>query len=94
MSSVTHFIRELTMFGSLGSAMGMTPVAVGLNDLLASHYISPPIPKSPNVFVFLVIMTALLFFRAPSHYKMIAESHQEQNMHNNDEPAAIAHIPL
>ena len=33
MSSVTHFIRELTMFGSLGSAKSVTRVTVGFSDL-------------------------------------------------------------
>jgi hypothetical protein len=34
MSSVTHSIRELTLFGSLGSAKGVTRVSIGFSDLL------------------------------------------------------------
>ena len=37
MSSVTHFIRELTMFGSLGSVKGVTRVSVGFSDLFCWH---------------------------------------------------------
>ena len=33
MSSVTHFIRELTLFGSLGSAKGVTRVTLGFSKL-------------------------------------------------------------
>ena len=40
MSSVTHFIRELTMFGSLGSAKGVTRVTFGFSELLDSRMLS------------------------------------------------------
>ena len=53
MSSVTHFIRELTLFGSLSSAKGVTRITVNFYELLGcmarfkhidrpSKRISPP----------------------------------------------------
>ena len=40
MSSVTHFIRELTLFGPLGSAKGATRVTVGFSGLSDSEILS------------------------------------------------------